>query len=1104
MEQPVFFDPTGRRRRLTWRGFWSVIALVVLAAGVFIFTLVNVPSHGDLPLAFERAQPAPLGRQISALRHHFGRWLPQARPGAGGTPVTLGFYVPWDPSSAQTLQRHIGEIDIVAPVNFSVFGVGHTLVEAPDPRFARVIANAQRRVSVMPVVQNARLGKWDSAGAARLLRDKAARAKLVTALKNEVATHRRAGIVFDFEQLPAAAIPGYRALVLEANRALDPLGASVFVAVPVGDPIWRPRDFATVADKIILMNYDFHSEPGDPGPIAPQAWYADNLRRAIAEVGRDRMIVTVGSYGYDWHGDVADPLTIEEAWLAAHDSGAQIQFDPASGNSGFAYEDDNGQHQIWLLDAASVWNQLQALKAANVTGVALWRLGSEDPGVWGAIGGFRSGKRPDLSKIDQVSNADVEDSGEILRITATPTSGQRTLRYDRQGLIRDVHYDVLPTPYVVKRVGARDKMIALTFDDGPDPYWTPPILDTLKREAVPATFFVIGQNALEHPLLLQRIVREGHELGNHTYTHPNLAIASAAVTRIELNLTQRLLEAYTGRSTRLFRAPYFGDAEPTTADELLPALIAQQQGYTVVGLHVDPGDWKRPGADKIVADTVAQIAAATAQSSRNVVLLHDGGGERSQTLAALGPMIEQLRARGYQFVPVSTLAGLSRDQVIPPIKDGDLAAVRADVGIFLALAAIEWTFAQMFVLAITVGIARAVIIAALALWRRRRVVPPEGSFAPPVSVIIPAFNEARVIEASVRRVLASDYADLHVIVADDGSTDGTSDIVKRAFGDDRRVTLLTLINGGKAAALNRALTVATAEIVIALDADTQFEPEAIGRLARWFADPAIGAVAGNAKVGNRLNLVTRWQAVEYVTAQNLERRALSRFDAITVVPGAVGAWRRAALDAVGGYPIDTLAEDQDLTIAIQRKGWRVDYDTDAVAWTEAPQSFRGLARQRYRWAFGTLQCLWKHRGVIGRVRPRGLALIGMPQAWLFQIIFAAISPFIDLALVASIIATAVRVTQHGWAQTQTDVVRMGLYWLIFTTIDVGAGAIAYRLDGRESRYPVLLLIAQRFIYRQLMYWVVIRAIGAALGGWWVGWGKLERTGSVSGQAPHAV
>lgn len=1105
MANPVFFDPTGNRRRWTGRGFFTGLFVIALTIAVFAFTLIDVPSRGDLPLAFERPQPAPLKTQISRLRHRIGRnaqaiasWLPHRRAVPPLRANTLAFYVPWDEESAQSLAAHIGQIDTLVPAILEVNGPAHMLDQVRDFRLARVLAGAPRRPAMMPMVQNAKDGVWDTKGAVGLFNSPAARRAFVAGIVSIVARNHDAGIVFDFETLPASALPAYRSLIRQTNTALNPLGARVVVTVPAGDPEWSPRAFAAVADQIMLMDYDFHWQGGQSGPIAPQPWFVDQLRSTIAAVGRDKVILAIGSYAYDWHDGIADALTIEEAWLAAHDSGNAIQFDAASGNAGFAYIDKGKQHTVWMLDATAAWNALRAARTLGVSNVALWRLGSEDPGIWPALDGFRRNHLPDLRRIDQVSNADVEGNGEILRVTATPTPGQRMVNFDRQSLIRSERYDVLPTPYVVNRTGARPGLVALTFDDGPDPDWTPPILSILERAHVPATFFVIGENALAHPGLLQRIVAGGSEIGNHTYTHPNLALASPELTRLELNATQRLIEAYTGRSTRLFRAPYFGDAEPTTADELLPALIAQEQGYTVVGLHADPGDWKRPGVDEIVNRTIDSVTSDSSEKSRNIVLLHDGGGDRAQTVAALPRIIAELKARGYRFVPVSTLANLSQSAVMPRVTGSDLAAVRADVGVFLILAALAWAFNWLFFVAIALGMARALVIAVLAMSSRPSV-PLIEDHRPPVSVIIPAFNEARVIEQSVRRVLASDYADLQLIVVDDGSTDGTSDIVRAAFAEDPRVTLLTLTNGGKAAALNRALQLATAEVVIALDADTQFEPTTIARLARWFADPAIGAVAGNAKVGNRVNLVTRWQGVEYVTAQNLERRALSRFDAITVVPGAVGAWRRAALDAVGGYPEDTLAEDQDLTIAIQRAGWRVDYDADAIAWTEAPQTFRALAKQRYRWAFGTLQCLWKHRAILRKRRPRGLAMIGLPQAWLFQIGFAAISPFIDLALVVSIVSTVVRVQQHGWAQTQTDVLAMGFYWITFTAIDIACGWVAYRLDGRERRYPALLLVAQRFIYRQIMYWVVIRAISAALGGWWVGWGKLERTGSVDTQ-----
>lgn len=1098
MRTPIFYDPTGRRSRWAKRLLGALIVAVLLGALVFATTLVAVPRERDLRLPLPRLHAAPFA--AGPMSHRLARWLPGHRAAAAGQPLSIGFYVPGDDASLASLRQNATSIDWVVPALVSVGGPQHDLRVEDDPKLDTAMAGLRKPPLLLPMVQNFAGTEWDGAGAAALLHVPAARTALARRLGAFVAARHAAGLVMDFEALPARAMGDYLRFLGSLRTAL-PVGAKIAVTAPAEDEDWPVAAIARAADKLIFMAYDQHWEGAEAGPIAAQDWFVRQVEDARRVVAPDKLVVALGSYAYDWHGDDTDALSIEDAWLAAHDSAAPVTFDPASGNAGFAYDEDGQRHTVWMVDAAASWNQLAALKRLGIGDVALWRLGSEDPGFWSDLHAFRQGGTPDLSRPTALLSTDVEGSGEVLRITATPTTGRRTVTRDAAGMIRGERYDALPTPYVVRRTGGQDrKQIALTFDDGPDAVWTPRILDVLEQAHVPATFFVIGENALSHPGLLNRMVADGDEIGNHSYTHPNLATAGASQTRLELNATQRLVEAYTGRRMTLFRAPYFGDAEPTTADELGPAIAAQQAGYTVVGLHVDPNDWQRPGADAIVRQTITQVHAATPANSANIVLLHDGGGDRAQTVAALPRIIAALQAEGYRFVPASQLVGVGPAQAMPRVGGHDLWAVRADVAIFIVLAVLAGLLAWLFYIAIALGIARAVILATLA-WaqsRRRRGEPP--AHLPSVSVIIPAFNEERVIAASVARVLASDYPALQVIVADDGSRDATSRVIADAFAADPRVTLLTLANGGKAAALNRALLHAEGEVIIALDADTQFEAQTIRRLARWFADPRIGAVAGDARVGNRVNLVARWQAVEYITAQNLERRALAGFDAMTVVPGAVGAWRRAALDSVGGYPEDTLAEDQDLTIAIQRAGWRITYDPRATAWTEAPETFRALAKQRYRWAFGTLQCLWKHRAILRRGRPTGLALVGLPQAWLFQIAFAAISPLIDIALLLSIGGTVMRVVQHGWAQTSGDVGTMALYWLVFTAIDVACGWVAYRLDGHRVRYPALLLVAQRLVYRQIMYWVVLRAIASAIGGWIVGWGKLERTGRVAAAA----
>lgn len=1099
----MFYDPSGRRRRWSRRGIFAAIVAIFLCCVIFATTVLDVPAASPLPIGYERLSALPFRTQISRIKHRITRYLPlHRRSTSPGAPLTVAFYTPWSQDGAPSLARNINHIDWLAPVLYTMDSSG-TLRFGDDPKMRRILVGNLHRPLVLPVVQNASNGDWNSKAAARILADPRLRAALITTLSAQLDRTNDAGVVFDFEQLPANSLRNLVKLVAETRRVFAAKHRLVAVTVPVDDPTWPLASLAQAADREIIMAYDEHWQGGPAGPIASNTWFEQHVADSLRRVPVDRAVIALGNYGYDWGGGQTNPLTIEEAWLAARDSETLPQWDAASGNLGFSYSNGDDAtsptHNVWMMDAATSWNELKILSRFNINSVALWRLGSEDPGYWPVLDAWRQ-KRPlpDLSHIQQSTNVDIEGQGEILRIAATPTPGERQIRSDpRSGEITGETYQSLPTPYVVQRVGDRPHLVALTFDDGPDPVWTPKILSVLEKYHVPATFFIVGENGVANRGLLQRIVADGDEIGNHSYTHPNMAGASATSVGIEINATQRLVEAYTGRSTRLFRAPYFGDAEPTTADELTPAQFAQSHGYTIVGLHADSEDWTRPGVAPIVNLTIRDVTSAQPDRSENIILMHDGGGDREQTVAALPQIIEQLEAKGYRFVPVSTLAGLSRDQAMPHITGVDLAAVRTDVFFFLVLdgllTALKWTF----FFAISLGIARAVTLTALALMPRRKA--PEGprpGAEPLVTVIIPAYNEEKVIESSVRRILDSDWPKLEVIVADDGSRDRTSEIVAEAFGSEPRVRLMTMVNGGKAKALNRALATAGGDIVVALDADTQFERETIRRLVRWFSDDRIGAVAGNARVGNRVNIVTRWQAVEYVTAQNIERRALGPLDAIMVVPGAVGAWRRTALEQVGGYPEDTLAEDQDLTIAVQRKGWKVAYDQDAVAWTEAPETLGALSKQRFRWAYGTLQCLWKHRVVLVRRKPGGLAFIGMPQAWLFQVLFAMISPLIDLALVVSIFETIVRVAQHGWAQTQTDVLRMGAYWMAFTAIDLACGLVAWRLDVRDKRFPALRLLSQRFVYRQLMYGVVIRAVGSAIAGLGIGWGKLERTGRV--------
>jgi cellulose synthase/poly-beta-1,6-N-acetylglucosamine synthase-like glycosyltransferase len=364
-------------------------------------------------------------------------------------------------------------------------------------------------------------------------------------------------------------------------------------------------------------------------------------------------------------------------------------------------------------------------------------------------------------------------------------------------------------------------------------------------------------------------------------------------------------------------------------------------------------------------------------------------------------------------------------------------------------------------------------------------------------VLIAAFNEAPVIARTIRAVLASREPPLEVIVVDDGSSDGTAEAVTQAFADEPRVRLLQQRNAGKATALNRAIGAARGELLVCLDADTLFTPETLGRLRVHFADPKVGAVAGNVKVGNRINVWTRWQALEYITSQNLDRRAYALLDAITVVPGAVGAWRRSAVAAVGGFQTDTLAEDMDLTWRLRRGGWTVTNETGAHGFTEAPDSLVTLYRQRFRWSFGTLQCLWKHRAALGRVGWFGR--LALPTLWVFQIAFPILSPIIDLQVLVTLAGfvqswlTRALLTQD-WQPLPNAVESLSTVAFLYTfffLLELFGAVIAIALE-RERKRLLWWLFWQRFVYRQVMYAVVWRAVRTAITGRYAEWGKLER------------
>jgi cellulose synthase/poly-beta-1,6-N-acetylglucosamine synthase-like glycosyltransferase/peptidoglycan/xylan/chitin deacetylase (PgdA/CDA1 family) len=620
------------------------------------------------------------------------------------------------------------------------------------------------------------------------------------------------------------------------------------------------------------------------------------------------------------------------------------------------------------------------------------------------------------------------------------------------------------------------RRIALTFDDGPDPRWTNRIADALRRAGVHATFFEIGSEAARYPDIVRRLVRDGNEIGNHTFTHVLLGGLPTWERRMQIDLTEASIAGITGHYARLIRPPYSATPDAVTPqDERELAALAGRRYYIVLA-NYDSKDWERPGVARIVANATPPGRAG------GIVMLHDGGGDRSQTVRAVGALITRLRARGFQFVTVSELAGLPTSVTEPPARGWSQS--RGSIFVTSVRVAYALTTVISIMLLVVVGLValRALLLLALAAHHVRITRGRAAAeHTPSVAIVVPAYNEAVGIERAVRSLAASEYDDFEVIVVDDGSTDETADIV--ADLDLQNVRLVRQDNSGKAAALNTGIEQTDSEVIVMVDGDTLFETGTLRRLVAPLADPAIAAVSGNTKVGNRSGLLGRWQHIEYVIGFNLDRRMYDVLECTPTVPGAIGAFRRDVLADVGGVPGDTLAEDTDLTLAIGRTGRRVVYAEDARAWTEAPSSLNALWRQRYRWSFGTMQAVFKHRGaVISRdPRQRRIGRRALPYMLLFQILLPAVAPLIDLFALYGLVFTGA---------TRTLIV-----WLVFNIVQLLIAVYGFRLD-RESLKPLWALPLQQFVYRQLMYLVIIESSVSALQGARSGWKHLPRTGEV--------
>jgi cellulose synthase/poly-beta-1,6-N-acetylglucosamine synthase-like glycosyltransferase/spore germination protein YaaH/peptidoglycan/xylan/chitin deacetylase (PgdA/CDA1 family) len=1031
------------------------------------------------------------------------------------TGVRAAFYVNWSASSRISLNQNISRLNMVLPEWFFLDPHTDTLWTKIDTAAYNIMDRSG--VKVLPLLTNNIGGVFRGDVVHRILNDPEKRDKLINDIIKYLELYKLDGINIDFEDL----LEKRNEVLVQFQKSLyekmHAKGLLVSQDVQPFNEDYNFKELSAYNDYVILMAYDQFSDGTGPGPICHQKWIEGAVDDAIRKIPTGKLILAVAGFGYDWKMDENDkvvsaaPIGYQDALTLAHSYDGKIIFDNDSYNLHFTYDGDDGApHKVQFTDAATTFNTMRFAEESGLAGVALWRLGNEDSRMWDFYD-------HDMSK-DSLRNFDFHlfstvktmitdetpaysGEGEVLDVIGGPSSGKITPELDTaELLISEESYDQLPSKWLARKYGTKDKKkLVLTFDDGPDPIYTPQILDILSKENVPAAFFLIGINAENNIPIVKRIYREGHEIGNHTFTHPNIAKVSRKRAIIEMDATRLLIEAITGHSTILFRAPFNADFEPVKAEELIPVAIAREKNYLDIGESIDPLDWE-PGtsADSIVARVIARKQNMTDQNlSGNIILLHDAGGDsREATVEALPRIIHYFKERGYQFTTIADLLGKKKEDLMPAVPRGSgyyllqlnyLLAMTAYIGSHL--------LTSVFIVFIILSLSRIIFMAVMASkqrhWEKKFNLKyfwkQDGTGAPKVSIIVPAYNEEVNAVSSVENLLRTDYPNFEIIFVDDGSKDDTFHKVENAFERNSRVRVFTKVNGGKASALNFGILQSDAEFVICIDADTKLLSDAVSKLMMHFGDiqyhngKKVGAVAGNVKVGNTVNLLTRWQSIEYISSQNFDRMAFAYLNAITVVPGAIGAFRKKAIEEAGGFTTDTLAEDCDLTIRLLRCNYIIENENNAIAMTEAPETVKMFIKQRFRWSFGVMQTFWKNRDMLFSSRNKALGWIALPNILTFQYIIPSIIPLADVIMIIGI--------RFG------NGARIGKYYLIFLLVDLGVAILAFSFE-KEKLSKLVWLIPQRLIWRWLLWYVLFKSFRRAIKGELQHWGVIKRTGNV--------
>jgi cellulose synthase/poly-beta-1,6-N-acetylglucosamine synthase-like glycosyltransferase/spore germination protein YaaH/peptidoglycan/xylan/chitin deacetylase (PgdA/CDA1 family) len=1002
--------------------------------------------------------------------------------------IKAAFYVNWDLHSFKSLRDNISELNVVMPEWFVINENTDSIIVDVDQKALDLMR--AHEVKIIPMLTNFVNEQWNGPNISRIISNEINRKKIIQSILNNLEKYQLQGINIDFEDLVEETDENVILFQKELYQELHKNNFLVTQDIPPGNADYNINVLQNYNDYIVLMAYDKHNPSTAAGDIAPIGWISSVLDKVTAYVPSEKLILGVCTYGYDWiENGRPRNMSFSKAMSLAKAHHSKIIFDQQSFCLHFDYRDEEGiLHTIYYNDAVSAFNSMRLGYEYNVGGFAAWRLGEEDARTWSFFN--RSLDADSISNLKNLTdNLDSTTakyyvtyfgSGDVLDVLSSPQSGSVNLETDANNkIIVNENYLKYPCGYEVLKTGKKENKIVLSFDDGPDPKFTPQVINILEQEKVPASFFLLGLNIQKNMPLVKSLYQKDYEIGNHSFTHPNFTDATPERIKFELSSTRQLIQCITGCSSILFRPPYNGDDETEFSEEIYPIALSRMEHYYTIASSIDPRDWEK----NITAEEIMKRVIEN-EKKGNIILLHDGGGNREETIKALPGIIRYFKDKGYTFTTIADLMGKNKNDVMPPEASGKEKVFSSMNFFFATFLFYGYRFiAGIFLSAIVLLVLRLLIIATLALIqkiRNKRNLPDSIYKNQMVSVIVPAYNEETTITNTIDQLLALTYEKLEIIVVDDGSSDATYDkLLFHIIGNDK-VKLYYKKNGGKASALNFGIQKASGPVVVCIDADTLLKEDAIDELLKYFINDKVAAVAGNVKVGNEKNWLTKWQSIEYITGQNFDRRAFDLLNCITIVPGAIGAFRKDRILDTGGFSHQTLAEDCDLTMQFLEAGYSVKYSPHALAFTESPETISMFLKQRFRWTFGVMQSFWKHRKNFLNPKSGTMGMIAMPNILLFQFLLSAIGPLLDIVMVFSLF------TGQG--------IQIFIYYLLFIIADAAAAILAFSFE-KEDIKRLWLLFPQRIVYRWLMGFVLYKAILKAIRGELMNWGSLERTGN---------